>query len=75
MHIMIQTYLNIPQKYKKHNHRLNLYYCKTYRLSTVGIGSCLWFIILLDDGRIFVEHRSDTYFSSNFTTKNVRLGL
>ncbi|CAF2126770.1 unnamed protein product [Rotaria magnacalcarata] len=44
-------------------------------LGTKGIGPCLCFIILLDDGRIFMEHRSDYYLSSNFTTKNVRLCL
>lgn len=45
-------------------------------LATVGVGPCICFLIILNDGQqVFLEHRSDIFFASNLSLKNTSLCL
>jgi len=46
------------------------------RLATIGVGPCICFVVILDDGcEVFLEHRSDAYLPATVTTENIDLCL
>jgi hypothetical protein len=49
--------------------------CIADRVATKNIGRCICFITILNDGKVFVEHRSDIFFPSEITSDNVALWI